>query len=170
MTPVLETDRLRLVAPQPRHLAPWMDFLVTERGRWHGGGPDEGPGRAWRIVAILTGHWQLLGTGPFVAELKETGAPVGSVGPFIPADWPEREIGWSVWRAEDEGKGYGVESSRAVIRHVFDDLGWDTAVSYIKPDNPRSIALAKRLGAKLDDAAPRPQPIDLVYRHPRPAA
>lgn len=168
-TPVLQTARMILRAPEPRDLEPWMTFLVSERGRWHGGGPEEGVGRAWRIVATLLGHWQLHGYGPFLGERKDDGCLVAAVGPFFPANWPERELGWSVLRPEDEGRGYAREAAQAVLRHLFHDLGWATVVSYIDPANARSIALAERLGAVRDPAAERPSAGDLVFRHGVPA-
>ncbi|TMV69267.1 GNAT family N-acetyltransferase, partial [Thioclava sp. BHET1] len=82
-----------------------------------------------------------------------------------------REMGWSLWSAEGEGRGYAREAARAVIAHAFGPLGWDTAVSYIAPDNARSIALAERLGAIRDDSAAHPGDTPcLVYRHPKPEA
>jgi RimJ/RimL family protein N-acetyltransferase len=59
-----------------------------------------------------------------------------------------------------------------VRAHAFRDLGWTTAVSYIDPDNARSIALAERLGAVRDRGARQPvfdKPC-LVYRHSPEAA
>ena len=165
--PTLTTDRLILRAPTAADVDPWMAFLTSDRGTWHGAGPKEGAGRAWRAVATLLGHWQIHGFGPFVARLKSDNTPVASVGAFFPNDWPERELGWSVWRDTDEGKGYAVEAARAVIRHYFEDLRWDSLVSYIDPANERSVALAERLGAQRDDAAKRTHPEDLVYRHPK---
>lgn len=161
----ITTERLVLRPPTKADLGPWMDFLVSPRGVWHGGGPAEGRGRAWRIVAILMGHWQIHGFGVFVARERLSQRPIGSFGPFWPADWPEREIGWSVWSPSDEGKGYATEASKAVVEHAYANLGWDSMVSYIDPTNHRSIALAVRLGARRDSAAPRPRPSDLVYRH-----
>ena len=88
---------------------------------------------------------------------------------WFPADWPETEIGWIMFEG-GEGKGYAFEAAEAARTHVFETLGWDTAVSYIDPHNARSIALAERLGAVRDDSAERPHPDDLVYRHPKPEA
>jgi RimJ/RimL family protein N-acetyltransferase len=50
------------------------------------------------------------------------------------------------------------------------EIGWQEVVSYIAPENHRSIALAERLGAALDKNAPQPKPEKpcLVYRHPKP--
>ncbi len=108
----------------------------------------------------------------FVFSAKiDPDTPLGMAGPWFPEGWPEREIGWTLWAAEAEGKGYAREAAVAARDHAFRDLGWDTAVSYIDPENTRSIALAERLGARRDDAARHPgdEPC-LVYRHPKPEA
>ena len=101
---------------------------------------------------------------------QRLGRRAGHDGPWFPAGWPEREIGWSVWRADAEGKGFAYEAATAARAHAFTALGWDTAVSYIDPENTRSIALAERMGASRDDKAAHPGG-DLpcyVYRHPAP--
>lgn len=167
-TPIIETPRLILRAPTPDDLRPWMAFFMTERGRWHGCGPEGGVGRAWRATATLLGHWQIHGYGPLVFVRKSDGKPIGSVGPWFPADWPEPEMSWTVWDETAEGKGYAFEAATAVLDHLFNDLGWTSSPSYIDPQNPRSIALAKRLGATLDPDAPTPTRFEgheLVYRH-----
>lgn len=163
--PRLETERLILRAPEQGDIAPWMDFLTSPRGTWHGGGPTEGQARAWRIIAILTGHWAIHGFGVFVCVEKASGRPVASVGPFAPPEFHERELGWSTWDAADEGKGYAREAAQEVIRHTRDDLGWPSLVSYIDPENTRSVALAQALGATRDETAPRHEPLDQVWRH-----
>ncbi len=48
---------------------------------------------------------------------------------------------------------------------AFQDRKLKTLVSYIDPDNARSIRLAERLGATIDDHARKQDPDDLVYRH-----
>ncbi|MEM9249060.1 MAG: GNAT family N-acetyltransferase [Pseudomonadota bacterium] len=167
-TPTLHTERLTLRAPAMQDWETCRAFFSTERSQFIGGPRDEH--EAWRAFGHVVGHWALRGFGSFVFCLKGTDAALGMTGPWFPADWPEREIGWSVWHAEAEGKGYAAEAARAAIHHAFHDLGWDTAVSYIDPENARSIALAERLGAVRDAEAARPDPSDLVYRHPRPKA
>ena len=62
-------------------------------------------------------------------------------------------------------------AAAAARDHAFGALGWETAVSYIDPDNIRSVALAERLGARHDPEARGPgENSCLVYRHPRPEA
>ena len=144
-TPVLRTERLILRAPRAADEPAWTAFVQDERSRFIGGPLTAG--RGWRTFASLIGHWLMRGTGCFVLQLKDDPAPLGQVGPWFPGDWPEREVGWTLWTPEAEGKGYATEAARAVLAHVFRDLGWPTAVSYIDPDNSRSIAVAERLGA-----------------------
>jgi RimJ/RimL family protein N-acetyltransferase len=166
-TPVLATERLVLRAPRASDAPAWTAFIGSERSRFVGGPVDAG--RGWRSFAGLVGHWVLRGYGSFVFHLRDDPAPLGMVGPWHPGDWPEREIGWSAWTEAAEGRGFVAEAARAVLSHVFRDLGWTTAVSYVDPENARSIALAERLGARRDGAAERPDPGGLVFRHPRPA-
>jgi len=167
-TPVLETERLVLRAPQAADFKVFAPFVTSDRGRHIGGGGDKDIGHAWRVLALLTGHWHLRGWGTFVAEEKATGRPIGSMGPWYPEGWPERELGWTIWTEAAEGRGFAHEAAIETRRHAFETLGWSTAVSYIAPDNARSIALARRLGCARDPDAAAPAEGDLVYRHPAP--
>lgn len=170
-TPVLTTERLVLRAPKASDFEVFAPFVMSDRAAFIGGGTDKTLGQAWRILAVITGHWHLRGWGSFVMEDRATGQPVGSAGPWMPGDWPEPELGWTIWTAEAEGKGYAHEATLALRLHAYADLGWPTAVSYIDARNDRSIALARRLGCKLDATADRPnrdEPLQ-VWRHPAPS-
>lgn len=167
--PPLETERLRFRAPQAADFAVFEPFIRSDRALYIGGGADKDTAFAWRVLSSITGHWHLRGYGSFVAELKSTGQPIGSMGPWHPITWPEKELGWTIWTEAAEGQGFAREGMLRLRRHAYEDLGWTTAVSYIDPDNARSIALAERLGCVRDDAAQRVHPEDLVYRHPAPS-
>ena len=169
-TPVLEAERLTLRAPRMADFDAWVDFSGSNRARYIGGPLDLC--KAWRAFAHIAGQWALRGYGSFIFCLKGSDAPLGMSGPWHPADWPEREIGWTVWDAAAEGKGFAFEAATAARAWAYDHLGWPTAVSYIDEDNARSIALAERLGATLDPDAALPAGHDgvLVYRHPSPEA
>ncbi len=162
-TPALETGRLILRAPCAADWPPSAAFLASERARFVGG--PVAARAAWRIFGHVVGHWALRGFGLFVFCDKATGQALGTAGPWFPEGWPEPEIGWTLWRAGDEGRGLAFEAAQAALAHAFRDLGWQTAVSYIDAANARSIALAERLGARRDEAAAGPDPSDLVYRH-----
>ncbi|WP_410217784.1 GNAT family N-acetyltransferase [Paracoccus sp. (in: a-proteobacteria)] len=168
-TPVLETERLTLRAPQGGDWPHWRSFHHSDRAVFVGGGPDHKPGHSWRAFGHVIGHWAMRGFGMFVFTLKGDDTPLGMSGPWFPEGWPERELGWTVWSAAAEGRGLVHEATQAARDHAFTTLGWTTAVSYIDPDNTRSVALAERLGARRDRLAAQPawdKPC-LVFRHPK---
>lgn len=167
--PVVETERLILRAPQACDLEASIVAHDDPRARWMGG--HAGRDVAWRTFATIIGHWALRGFGLWAVTEKRSDACIGTVGCWYPEGWPEREIGWFVFPAA-EGRGIAREAARAAIGFAWGTLGWTTAVSYIHPENARSVALAERLGAVRDDAADRPKPElgTLVYRHPGPEA
>jgi RimJ/RimL family protein N-acetyltransferase len=75
------------------------------------------------------------------------------MGPWFPGDWPEQELGWTIWTEAAEGQGYAFEAVTALRRHVY-GARLATAVSYIDPANTRSRALAQRLGCTFDTTPP----------------
>lgn len=169
-TPVLTTERLVLRAPMPHDWEHWMPFAMSERAQFIGG--PYSVRNAWRGMGHVIGHWVMRGWGSFIITFKGDDRPIGMTGPWFPEGWPEKEIGWTIWDASFEGHGIAYEAAVCARDFVFNELGWDTAVSYIDVPNSRSIALAERLGAVHDpDAAlmEMEDPHDiLVYRHPNP--
>ena len=165
----LETERLVLRRPDARDWPAARAFFMSERSAPIGGPSDEG--RAWRILAAEIGHWDMRGYGMWIVTRRGAEqTALGMIGPWFPADWPETEIGWMIWDDSVEGTGIATEAARVAINHAWDVLGWQTIVSYVAPDNTRSIRLAEKLGAVLDPEAPQPKPDQpcLVYRHPAP--
>lgn len=169
-TPVLTTERLTLRAPMAADWPHWKAFAENDRARYIREA-DFNERKSWRAFGHIIGHWVMRGYGLFVFTLHDSDIPLGMAGPWFPAGWAEPEIGWTVWTETAEGKGFAHEAALAARAYAFGTLGWQTAVSYIDPDNARSIALAERLGAQRDDAAPIPD-FDgpcLVFRHPVPS-
>lgn len=170
-TSTLETERLTLRAIGPQDVDASVDYLASPRARYMGGPYSRHD--AWVHSCRFIGEWTVLGTGLFAICLKGSDDVIGDCGVVYPEGYPEREIGWGLWAAEHEGKGYAQEAAIAVRRHLYADEGWTTAVSYIDPANAPSIALAERLGCTLDKTAPLPDFPDwegtLIYRHPSPA-
>lgn len=165
-TPVLKTDRLTLRAPAARDWPQWKSMMESDRSRFIR--PDDiDDGKAWRAFGHIIGHWVLRGYGSFVITRTGDDIALGMTGPWHPAGWPERELGWSIWTAQAEGQGIAFEAAQAARDYAFGVLGWDTAVSYVVPENERSIVLAERLGATRDTHAdfPGDGPC-LVFRHP----
>ena len=168
--PVLETDHLILRAPEPRDEQAYVAFYGSAR-RAATGVLVPPAIAAQRFQGVLQ-HWADKGYGRFIVQEKSDDTPVGLIGPHHPDDYPEQELSWHIWNDTAEGKGIAYEAARAARDYAFGVLLWDTAVSYVRPDNVRSAALAQKLGATLDELAPYPEAIDLhlVYRHPKPEA
>ena len=149
--PVLETKRLQLRSPKAEDYPDFKATFASYRSRFMGGPLNAY--EAWMLYAAEIGHWEIRGFGMWMVHLKETDETVGMAGGWFPARWPEREIAWIIWPSQ-AGKGYALEATDCVRRHVYRHMGWDTAVSYLDPMNLDSIRLAERLGAVKDkDAA-----------------
>ena len=104
---------------------------------------------AWRHMAFLVGHWELLGYGYFAAEEKATGRFIGRIGYTNPEGWPGFEVGWTI-APEFQGKGFATEGGRFLLEYAFNEMGKDHVISVIHPDNKPSIRVAERLGEKLE--------------------
>lgn len=165
--PTLTTPRLTLRAPRLEDFGAYADFFASGRAVLERGRRDRVG--AWKEFATVVGQWALHGHGGFSIEDRASGAYLGEAGIFRDHGYPEPEIGWMVV-PEAEGKGIAHEAALTVRRWAYDTLGLTTLVSYISPGNTRSIRLAERMGAVPDPAAARPDPDDLVYRHPGPGA
>ena len=165
--PTLTTERLTLRAPEADDLSGFTDFFTSARARYAGGSNDVA--MANREFTEMLDHWELHGFGSFIMTRKDNGQVIGHAGGLQPDGWPEPELGWSIWRDQDEGNGYAYEAVVAVRDFFFSELGWTTAISYIAPDNSRSLAFAERLGARRDDTAKTPAGLRcFAYRHPAP--
>lgn len=163
MIPTLHTRRLTLRAMKPEDFEPFAAFYATDASRFVGG-PEERPA-AWRRMAAYAGSWALRGHGKFVVEEKASGRVAGIVGPWYPEGWPEAEISWTIL-PEFAGRGYATEAAARSLAFAYDELGWQTAISVIAPENERSIRLAERLGARHEGKAEaRPYGLLDVYRH-----
>lgn len=162
---ILDTPRLILRPPVETDWPAYREYRTSPRST----APGEDMAMIWTLFAAFFGHWTLRGFGRFIITLRDSGRPVGHAGPQRPEGHPEGELTWTLWDPSLEGQGIAHEAVLATRTHVFRDLGWDTAVSYIEPANHRSIRLAERLGARIDRNAPDPYGGKVhVYRHPNP--
>lgn len=171
LLPVLEAGRVRLRAPTLADFPAWTEILCSPRAL-HLDGPFDRDGAFGEFAASVAG-WLLRGHGIWTVEPITGGEALGFVllG-FEPGDH-EPELGF-MFRESAEGRGLAQEAALAAR-----DWGWShglpSMVSYIDPDNARSVALAERLGARRDGAAEAaydgtPDEGILVYRYPRPEA
>lgn len=127
------------------------------------GGPYSAEG-AWGIYCHGIALWSLYGVGALSIELRDTEQWIGQVEINQGPRFPEAELGWQIID-EAEGEGFALEAASALRDWAFENRSFKSLVSYIDPENQRSIRLAERLGAKLDLSAEPQDPTDLVYRH-----
>lgn len=164
--PTLETQRLRLRAPEARDFDAYAAFRASARSVTVGGPFDRVAAHA-QLTAII-GHWQLRGFGRWIVADLTTDAAIGVAGLHHPEDWPEPEIAWSLFDGA-EGKGYATEAATAARSYAYDVLGWDSVASIIMPTNTRSLAVAARMGAAWSGTYDHPKLGPLhVWRHQPP--
>lgn len=101
--------------------------------------------KAWENLAIILGHWALLGYGIWALEKIDTGELVGRAGLLNLPGWPDIEVCWAL-APKFWGNGYATEAARASINWAFTQAGIPRLISLIHPENKASEAVALRLG------------------------
>ncbi|SEC32074.1 GNAT family N-acetyltransferase [Rhodobacter sp. 24-YEA-8] len=160
--PVLETGDLRLRMPKLSDFEYRAAFYASDRSVWEGGPLSRNA--AWRLWASEVGQWPLMGYGPFTVEDRDSGAYLGEVGIYHPAEYPAPELGWFVV-PKAEGRGVAARAARAVLDWLAGATDWPFITNIIDPGNQRSIALGLRIGGVIDATLPGIDPGDVVIRH-----
>lgn len=162
----LETSRLLLTRPQAedwRALHEYYSDAECARFTFQNPLPEA---ETQRVLGSLVRHWERKGYGPYVLREKQSAMTAGLVGLWFPSEWPETEIKWAIIRSH-WGKGYASEAARAVLAMLPLQLPQMQPISLIDAENSRSIALAKALGASLEQELTFRQRLFHRYRHRR---
>ena len=165
--PMIETERLRLRAFEPRDIEPMVAFYADRRTAPFVGG-HESHDQVWRRVASYLGHWDLRGYGIWALEERATGRFVGYAGHWFPEGWLEPEIAYGLL-ADHHGRGFATEAAEAALRHAYERLGWRTAISAVDVGNTASQRVSERLGAVREDVRDMSGFRAAIYRHRPPA-
>ena len=160
--PILQTARLTLRPPVMADFPAYAALMASARAIHMGGPFDERA--AWGMFASDVAMWALFGHGALMLETRADGQCVGQVGINHGPLFPEKELGWLLYDGF-EGHGFASEAAAALRNWAFAALGLPTLVSYVDPHNRASQRVARRLGGRLDAAAPRQDPEDLVFRY-----
>ncbi len=131
-----------------------------------GDGTPKDRNDSWRQIAIFAGHWALRGYSHWAVELAETGELIGRAGPWYPEGWPSLEIGWVI-DPRHQRRGYATEAGREALAAAW-TLGHDRVVSYVRPGNQASIAVACKLGGTHSETIELSQGPALVFDYPAP--
>lgn len=166
--PTLHTDRLILRAPSLDDLPAFTAYYATAQSHMVGGPLDDMG--SFRALNAMLGHWITRGFGSWLIADRDTDAFLGRTGFIDAPGWQEPELGWAL-TAQAQGRGIAHEATLAARAYGAASLGLDATISYIRPDNTRSAALARRLGAVLETHLPtwRGVAVD-IWRHPRVGA
>jgi RimJ/RimL family protein N-acetyltransferase len=146
--PTLETARLKLRAFTIDDWEPYAAMYADVSFVRYLGGTPLSKDETWENIAIILGHWTLLGYGIWALESKATGELVGRAGLLNLPGWPDVEVCWALsprfW-----GQGYATEAAKASTSWAFEEAGLGRLISLIDPDNRASEAVALRLGENL---------------------
>jgi len=96
------------------------------------------------------------GYGLYAVELKANGTPVGMCGLVRRDTLPAPDLGFA-FLPEHEGKGYGYESSLAVIDLGREKFGFDELLAITTLDNDASVGLLTKLGFEFDSVIDTPE-------------
>jgi RimJ/RimL family protein N-acetyltransferase len=163
----IATDRLLLRKPTASDVTPMMEVHQDpEVMRFLGPYPVTLT-TAWRNVAMMVGHWEMLGYGSWVVMDRSTSEIVGRVGLWYPDGWPGVELGWTVKRSR-WGQGIATEASRAALQWAWANLQVDHIISMIHPENVASIRIAEKLGESFERSEVLNGSEVLVYGIDRP--
>ena len=161
--PAVKTERLILRGHRMEDLDAMAEFFAGDRNTYVGGKMERGD--CWRAMLRGMGHWAMRGYGLWHIEEKATAKVAGWAGILHHIEWPEPELAYTLFEGF-EGKGFALEAATAARDYAAHQFGIDTAISLIAPDNTRSMALAKRMGATYEkDTVVMDYPCQ-IWRHP----
>lgn len=141
--PILQTSRLRLVAPEAAHRALYRAFYTDSDASAQYGGPLS-PEAADARLRRDGAAWDRHGFGVWVVTWRTTGEAVGACGFWQGEGWP-RELTWWLLPAA-RGQGVAHEASRAAIACALGHWRWPHVETYMRDENVAARALAQRLG------------------------
>jgi RimJ/RimL family protein N-acetyltransferase len=148
---ILETDRLALRELDAAD-APFILELLNEPG-WIRHIGDRGVRTAESAREyLLNGPMKMYrehGFGLWCVNLKGKGTPLGICGLIKRAGLDDVDIGFA-FLARHEGRGYAVESARAVLAHARSALGMARIVAITSVDNAGSIRLLEKIGLRFE--------------------
>ena len=177
MTERLETERLVLRRPEPGDVDDMVEFVGDDEVMRPIGGEAGGRDSAVEHVERWRARWERNGVGPFAVVLD--GRAIGRVGLLVwdrrtwetstydlAGEHAETELGWALTRRY-WGHGYATEAARAVREWAYAERGLDRIVSFVAPENVRSIRVAVKLGATPEQLVQTPHGPAIVWVHPR---
>lgn len=144
------TDRLLLVPLGPPNAEDLRELHSDDSvAAWYGG--PYTLEEAVEKAAHGAQRWESDGTYRWMAYERGGGPVIGRGGVALShVDEADRyEVSWTV-RGQCRGQGYATEIGAAGLTYAFDDLGASEVVSFARPDNRGTRAVAESLGMRYD--------------------
>jgi RimJ/RimL family protein N-acetyltransferase len=141
---VVETERLILRPPNRADVQPMFEIHQDPDVMRFVGKPGD-ISVAWRNVAMMIGHWQMLGYGMWVVVNRADREVIGRAGLWNEEGCPGLELGWLI-RKSAWGQGYATEAAQASLRWAWKNVKGDHIISVIHAENAPSIRIAEKLG------------------------
>ena len=94
--PTIETERLKLRAFTVEDWEPYSEMYSDESFVRFLNGKPLSKEQTWKNMAIILGHWTLLGYGIWALEKIDTGELVGRAGLLNHPGWPDIEVCWAL--------------------------------------------------------------------------
>jgi RimJ/RimL family protein N-acetyltransferase len=105
------------------------------------------PELALERLKLCQRNWRERGHDLMAMIERSTGRFVGRMGLRYWPQFNETEAGWALCR-EVWGRGYATEAARAIIDWGFRTFPLPYVTAMIRPDNSRSVGVARRLGLR----------------------
>lgn len=120
--------------------------------RYVGGGATLTREESAAQISKFERHWGERGFGLWALEERASGAMIGFVGLVHLDDWArsphETEVGWRLDRSF-WGRGLATEGAAASVRYGFEEIGLESIISIIQPENVASRRVAEKVGLTL---------------------
>ncbi|MEV4641094.1 GNAT family N-acetyltransferase [Actinoplanes sp. NPDC049548] len=161
----IETERLELRPISTEDLPGFLGLHADpEVSRFIGRHDAESAARRLREAEE---SWAASGYGMFAVLERRTGEFLGRCGLVHWPELDETEIGWALHR-QAWGRGYATEAARACIAWTFANTPLTRITAMINPANPRSRAVAERLGMTWSRSTPFHGAVVDVYELRKP--
>lgn len=115
--------------------------------RYIGNGEPQSRERSEMRFNSLIKHWNDHGFGLFAVTTKFGADFVGFCGLQFLDNTREVEVGYR-FAKRFWGKGLATEAARASLRFGFEDLGLDTIVAVVQPENAASCRVVEKIGLR----------------------
>lgn len=149
--PTIITPRLLLRAFTHQDVVP-LHRLLSGEGvlRYFPKAEPPSLDRVEKMISRLLTHWEERGYGLWAVESRSTEELMGRCGLQHVPETDEIEVDFILGR-DFWGEGFATEAGQASVRYGFEDLGLESLVGIVHPENNASQRVLEKLGMEFVD-------------------